>query len=80
MHMHAYKNMHHTTQTQNFKFELFDIVALDGLDLTQGHKMLRRVLRIILGTMHVAQLALFQFGTAALPGEESSERYLKNDL
>ena len=26
------KNMHHTTQTQNYKFDLFDLLALDDLD------------------------------------------------
>ena len=30
------KNMDHITQTQNFKFHLIDLVALDELDLTHN--------------------------------------------
>ena len=68
------KNMHHTTQSQNFKFGPFDFVTLDDLDLTQGHKRLRKVLRSIPDTIHVVPSALIQFGTAALPGEANNDR------
>ena len=63
--------MHHTTQTQHFKFDPFDLVILDDLDLTQGHKGLRRVLGSIPETIHVVPSALYQFNTAVLPGEAS---------
>ena len=39
--------MYHTTQTQNFKFGLFEILTFDDLHLTQSHKRLRGVLRSI---------------------------------
>ena len=41
-----HKNMYHTTQTQNLKFELFDLVTLDDLDLIYGHKRLGGYLEI----------------------------------
>ena len=65
--------MYYTTQTQNSKFDLFDLVTLDDLDLSQGHKRLRRVLRSIPDMIHVVSLALFQFDTAAVLGEASNE-------
>ena len=40
------RNMYHTTQTQNFEFDLFVLVTLDGLQLTQGHKRLRGYLEV----------------------------------
>ena len=69
--------MYHTNQAQNFKLDPFDLVTLDDHHLTQGRKMLRRVLRSIPDTIHVVPSALFQFDTAALPGEDSNERYSK---
>ena len=55
----------------------FDLVTLDDPDLTQGHKRLRRILRSIQDTIHVATSALFQSNVAALPGEASNDRYSK---
>ena len=72
--------MYQTTKTQNFKFDLFYLVTLDDLDLTLGHKRLRRVLGSISYTIHVVLSALFQFDTAALSVEASNDRYSKNDL
>ena len=69
--------MYHTAQTQNFIFDLFDLVTLDDLNLTQGHEMPRRVLRSIPDTMYAILSALFHFHTAALPGEASNDRYSK---
>ena len=66
--------MHHATQTQNFKFELCDLVTLDDLDLSQDHKRLRRVLRSIQDAMHIVPSASFQSDTAALPDEASNDR------
>ena len=45
--------MHHTNQTQNVKFDSFDLVTLDNLYLTQGHKRLRMAIRSIPDTAHV---------------------------
>ena len=70
--------MYHTTQTHHFKFDFFDLLTLDDLHLTQGHKRLRMLLRSIPDTIHVVPLALFQFDTAALPGKASSDRYSKS--
>ena len=67
--------MYHTAQTQNFKFNHFNLVTLDGLDLTKGHKILRWVLRSIPDTIHVVLSALLQTDTAALPGEARNDRY-----
>ena len=53
--------MCHITQTQNVEFDLFDLVTLDILDLTQSHKRPRRVLRSIPDTIHIVPSALFQF-------------------
>ena len=73
--------MYHTTQTQNFKFDIADLVTLYDLDLTQGYKRLRRVHRSIPDTIHIVLLAIFKFDTAALPGEASNDMYLKkNDI
>ena len=66
--------MYHTTQTQHFKFDLFDLVTLGGLDLTQGHIRLSRVLRSIQDTIHVVPSTLFQNDAAALPGEARNDR------
>ena len=52
----------------------FDPVTLDDLELSQGHKRLRRVLRSILDTIHAVPSALFQFDTTALPGEASNDK------
>ena len=38
--------MYHTIQTQNFKFDLFDFMTLDDLDLTQVHKRLGGYLEV----------------------------------
>ena len=69
--------MYHTTQTQNLEFDLFDLLTLDDLDLTQDHKRIRMVLSSIPDTIHVVSSALYQFDTAALPGKASSDRYSK---
>ena len=66
--------MYHTTQSQNFKPDLFDFVTFDDLGLIQGHKMLRRVLTNIPDTFHVIPSALFQFDVIVLPGEASNDR------
>ena len=63
--------MYHTSQTQNFKFHLFGLVTLDDLDLTQGHKGLKSVLRRIPDTIDVVPSDLFQFDMAALLRETS---------
>ena len=68
------KNMYHTSQIQNFKIDLFDLVTLDDLDLAQGHKKLRRALRSIQDTIHVVPSALFRSDTTALLGEASNDR------
>ena len=52
----------------------FDLVTLDDLDLTQGHKRLRRVLSSIPDTMYAVPSALFQSDTAALHCEASNDR------
>ena len=69
------KNLH---QTLNFKFDLFDLVTLDDLQFSQGHKRLKRILRIIPYTIHVVPSNLLQFDTAALPGEGSNDRQSKS--
>ena len=70
--------MYHTTQTQNFEFDLFDLVTLDDLELTRGHKRLRRLFRSIPDTIHAVPSAFFQFDMAALPGEASNDRFKKD--
>ena len=45
--------MHHTTQAEKTKFTFFNLVTLDDLQLTQGQKTLRGVLRGIPHTIHV---------------------------
>ena len=60
-----------TPKLKILKIELFDPVTLDDLDLTKGRKRLRMVRRSIPETIHVVPPALFQFATAALPGESS---------
>ena len=67
--------MYHTTQTHNLKTSyLFELVTLDDLDLTQGHKMLRTVLRNIPDVIHLVPSALFHSDTAGWPGEVSNDR------
>ena len=51
-----------------------DLVAINDLDLTHGHKRLRRVLRSTPNTIDVVPSALFQPNTAALPGDASNDR------
>ena len=51
---------------------VYDLVTLDDLELTQGHKRLRRVLRSIPATIHVVPSALFQSDMAALLGAASN--------
>ena len=65
------KIIYHATKTYNFEFDLFDLVTLDDLDFTQGHKSLRKMLRSIPDTIHVVKSALFQFDTVDLPGGAS---------
>ena len=60
--------------TQNFKLYVFNSVTLDDLELSQGHKRLRRVLRSVLDTIHAVPSAFFQFDTIALPGEASNDK------
>ena len=68
------------TQTQNVKFDLFDLVTLDTLDLTQSHKRPRMVLRSIPDTILIVPSALFQFFTAAGPGDSTmTEEMTSND-
>ena len=55
----------------------FDLVTLDDLDLTEGHKRLRRMLRSIPDMIRVVPSALFQFDAAGLPGEASNDSYSK---
>ena len=62
-----------TPKLKILKIELFDPVTLDDLDLTKGRKRLRMVRRSIPETIHVVPPALFQFATAALPGESSND-------
>ena len=57
----------------------FDLVMLDYLDLTQGPKRLRSILRSMPDKMQVIQIrydasAPFQFDTAAFPGETINDR------
>ena len=68
--------MHHTTQTQNLKSTFWPCV----LDLIQGYKSHKRVLRSISDTIHAVPSALFplfQCDTAALPGEAGNDRLSK---
>ena len=58
----------------NLTLTFFDLVTLDGLDLTQGQKKHRGVLRSIPYKIHVVPSALFPFDTAALSGEASNDR------
>ena len=69
--------MFHTTWTQNFEPDLIYLVILDDLDMMQGHKRLRRVLRCIPDTIRAVPSALSQFDMAALPGEASNDRFSK---
>ena len=66
--------MPHSTQT------FFDLVTLDDIELTKGHKRLIRVLGSIPDTIHVVPSALFQYGMAAFRGQASNNKYLKNVL
>ena len=66
------------TKVKILKLPFFDIVTLDGHELSQGHKRLRRVLKSILDTVHAVPSALFQFDTAALPGGASKDKKSKN--
>ena len=50
-----------------------NLVTLDDLVLTQGHKRLKRVFRSIPDTIRVVPSSLFQFHTATLPGEASND-------
>ena len=61
--------MYHTTLTNHFRFDFFDLLTLDDLDWTQGHKRLMMVIRSIPDTIHVVPSTLFQFDTAALPAK-----------
>ena len=65
--------MYRITQTQNFKFDLFDLVIFDGHDLTQVYRILRMVPRSISDTMHGIPSALFKFATVAMSGEASND-------
>ena len=68
--------MYHTTQTQNLKSTFWPCV----LDLIQGYKSHKRVLRSISDTIHAVPSALFplfQCDTAALPGEAGNDRLSK---
>ena len=58
----------------NFKFELFNLVTLDDLGLTQDHQTLKMTLRTIPDTTHADSVVLFQFDVGALPGEASDDR------
>ena len=62
------------TQNLNIKFDLFDLATLDDLDLTKGHKSLRRVLISIPDKIHAALSTLFQSDMAALQGESNNDR------
>ena len=68
--------MYHTTQTQNLKSTFWHCV----LDLIQGYKSHKRVLKSISDTIHAVPSALFplfQCDTAALPGEAGNDRLSK---
>ena len=43
---------------KNMKLDLVDLVSLDDLDMTQGHRMLRTVLRGTPDTIHAVSSAL----------------------
>ena len=72
--------MSHSIQTKNVEFTFFDLVTLDDIELTQGHKRLRRVLESVPDTIHVVPSALFQSDMAAFPGQASNNRYLKKNV
>ena len=38
--------MYRNIQTENFKFSIFDLLTLDGLDLTRATKVLERYLEV----------------------------------
>ena len=63
------KKMYHTTQTRNFKFDLFYLVTSNDVDLIRGHKRFRPVPK----SMPDVSSALFQSDTAALSGEASDD-------
>ena len=52
------KRMYLTTQT-HFLYQLFDLVTLNEMDLTQCHKGLGKVLRSIPDTIHVIRRLYF---------------------
>ena len=56
-----------------FLSKLFDFMILDDLDLTQGHQVLRRVLRSIPGSIHAVASALFRSDAAALSSGASDD-------
>ena len=61
------KNIIIPPQTQNYKSDPFDLVALDDHDLTQCKQRLRKVFRSIPDTIHAISAALFQSDMVALP-------------
>ena len=68
------QNMYHTTQTQNFKFDVFEILTFDDLHLAKRHKGLGGDIQRYPRHDPCRSPALFQFDTAALPGEANRDR------
>ena len=67
------KNMYRTIQSQNFKFDVFEILTFDNLHLAKGHKRLWEVLRGIPNTIHVfPRLISIWYGCFA--GEANMDR------
>ena len=51
--------MYHANQTENSQFDLFDLVTVGDIDLTRGHQMFRRVIRIVPDAIHAISSSLF---------------------
>ena len=83
------KNVHHTTQTRNFTFDLFLPRDSNGIDLTRGNQALGGYfdvsqiryyssiyspILLVVHIIHVVSMAFFQYDAAALSGEASDDR------
>ena len=57
-----------------FFLAISDLVHSNDLDQVRGHQMLRKPHKNMSDTVHMVSSALFQFDTAALPGESRDIR------
>ena len=73
-----FKNMCHTTQTRNFQFELFDLMALVCLDLKSAHRKLRMVFRRVPDTIHDGWMTSFHFDMAVVCNKSQTWQTVKH--